>query len=516
MAGLKNADDYANGERFKGAGIFGVLSLGVGVVATVVFFLVVILNRETVVDLGGGHTEAVSVTKCLAFSWLFAVVFFLSIAVGGMFWTMLHHATNSGWGTLVRRLMENLGIMIPVLLFLSLPLVLKQVGFRDVLWEWFKDRAAAEVVAEEKAEEKKGVYITEIRGKAEAVKSEIAEVEKIKAAGGDITPGVARFYDDQIEELTEKSKVLSAHAEMEDEALVEELKGKEFQKVNALLYAKRSYLEENFWLLRFVLYAVVLGGGMYLLRSTSLKQDKTGDPRLFTRMQTMSCLILLPFAVAWTFLVFDWLMALDYSWFSTMWGVYLFAGAALNSMGVLVLILSALRRAGYLTDVITKEHYHMMGKLMHAFVIFWAYIAFSQFFLIWYANITEETKFFLTRNTGFWNIYTIMFLVIGHFFIPFIVLLIRYHKTTTWIICSVAVWNLFMHFFDIYWIVIAERAPSLVAGEVTHIPKMWMFDLLAFIGVGGIFIFALLKALGSASLFPCRDPRLDESLNLTN
>ena len=166
--------------------------------------------------------------------------------------------------------------------------------------------------------------------------------------------------------------------------------------------------------------------------------------------------------------------------------------------------------------MITKEHYHIMGKLMHAFVIFWAYIAFSQFFLIWYANITEETKFFLIRNTGFWNIYTILFLVIGHFFVPFLVLLIRYHKTTTWIISAVCIWNLIMHALDIYWIVIPERAISLTGGAKHYLPEMLKFDILAFVGVGGIFIFCLLKALGSASLYPSRDPRLDESLNLVN
>lgn len=508
MAGLKNSDDYKNGERFKGAGKLSLVSLGIGVIATVIFFLVAFSNRET--------SDGYSYSSCMAFSWLFAVVFFLSLAVGGMFWTLLHHATNSGWGTLVRRLMENLGIMIPVMMFLALPLIFPQIGFRDVLWEWFKERAIAEEKADKYAEEKKADYIASVKSDAADAAKKVAAVEKDKNAEPNLTPGVERFYNDKLDELKAKSEELSARAELPEEVLVDELRDKEFLHANALLYAKRAYLEPNFWLLRYVLYFVVLSGGIYMLRSTSIMQDKTGNPKLFTRMQVMSCLLLLPFAVCWTFLVFDWLMALDYSWFSTMWGVYLFAGAALNSMGVLVLTLSALRKAGYFKDTITKEHYHMMGKLMHAFVIFWAYIAFSQFFLIWYANITEETKFFLTRNTGFWNGYSIAFLVIGHFFIPFLALLIRYHKTTTWIICLVAGWNLLMHFFDIYWIVIAERAPSLTQGAVTHIKGMWVYDLLAFFGVGGIFVFFLLKALGSVSLFPCRDPRLDESLNLTN
>src|SRR5690606_3269022 len=140
-----------------------------------------------------------------------------------------------------------------------------------------------------------------------------------------------------------------------------------------------------------------------------------------------------------------------------------------------------LRRAGYLKNVVTVEHYHLMGKLMLAFVIFWAYIAFSQFFLIWYANITEETKFFLMRNTGFWNGYTIAFLVIGHFFVPFVALLVQQTKKMPYVISGIAVWNLLMHAFDLYWIIAPERGPSLTAhlGEENiqlTIPGAWAFD----------------------------------------
>lgn len=515
MAGLKNADDYQKGERFKGAGLLGMVSLIVGVVAIAIFFVVAFssVNAKTGVE---GTAVEYSKRSSMAFSWLFAVVFFLSLAVGGMFWTLLHHATNAGWGTLVRRLMENVGIMIPVMFFLALPLVLEPMGFRNVLWEWMPLRQNAEANADKKAEMEIDAYIAKAKAKAAEAQADLEDLNSKKAAEGELTPGKARFFDDKIAEQQVIVDKLQAKADKPKPELQKYLSLKHFKDKEALLYMKRSFLDENLWLIRFVLYVVVLGGGIFLLRSISIKQDQTGDPKLFTKLRGMSCLLLLPFAVAWTFLVFDWLMALDYAWFSTMWGVYLFAGAALNSMALLILLMTFLRKAGYMTDVITKEHYHIMGKLMHAFVIFWAYIAFSQFFLIWYANITEETKFFLTRNTGFWNTYTILFLVIGHFFVPFLVLLVRYCKTTPWIICAICIWNLIMHFLDIYWIIIADRAPSLTGGELNFLPGMWVFDILAFVGVGGIFIFFLLRALGSASLFPCRDPRLDESLNLVN
>lgn len=571
MAGLKNADDYQNGERFKGGRLLGLVSLVIGLAATAIFFIIAyfgmfdsvksegagvvqlskpseVVNGKTsefqeihVIDaeskkviydapagseifVKAGQSVAAGEKlldlnnfkrKGMAYSWLFAVVFFLSLGVGGMFWTLLHHASNSGWGTVVRRLMENLGLMIPIMFFLSLPLVLLP-DFKNSLWEWIPEREAFLEAADLKAQNEVPSYIEAAKGKVAKAEKELNDRKAEKAAEGELKPGAASFYDTKITAAQAELYKLKKEASKSPEEVHKKIAEKEFKHNKALLHVKRNYLNNTFWSIRFVLYALVLGGGIFLLRSFSVRQDKTGDVKLFTRLRGMSCLILLPFAVAWTFLVVDWLMALDYAWFSTMWGVYLFAGAALNSMALLILIMTGLRKAGYLKDVITKEHYHIMGKLMHAFVIFWAYIAFSQFFLIWYANITEETKFFLIRNTGGWNTYTILFLVIGHFFLPFLVLLIRYHKTTVWIISAVCIWNLIMHMLDIYWIIIPERSVSLTGGERHFLPEMVKFDLLALIGVGGIFIFCLLKALGSASLYPCRDPRLDESLNLTN
>ena len=190
-------------------------------------------------------------------------------------------------------------------------------------------------------------------------------------------------------------------------------------------------------------------------------------------------------------------------------------------MGLLVILVTILRRYGFLKNIVTVEHYHLMGKLMLAFVIFWAYIAFSQFFLIWYANITEETKFYLTRNTEFWNTYTITFLVVGHFFVPFAILLLQKVKKLPLVLSAVAVWNLCMHVLDIYWIIIPERGPSLTASGPADqmlmvMPGAIWFDVLAFVSVAGIFGFCLLWRLGTSSLFPCRDPRLDESLNVVN
>ncbi|MDF1656441.1 MAG: hypothetical protein P1U58_02445 [Verrucomicrobiales bacterium] len=505
MAGLKDGDNYKDGEFLKSPTLLKLICLAVGVGGLVLFFALRYLMPEKAGEMG--------------YSWLFAVVFFLTLSIGGMFWTLLHHASNSGWGTVIRRLMENLGVMVLVCLVLGLPLLVPQMGFRDALWEWFPKRAAALEVATEKAEKGKSEYVAKHDASVGKVTAELEEAKTAFAAIDSPSPGHRAHFERKISSLESKVEDLSS-AEVTEETAKKKLTDKFFLKEEALLYVKRAYLNENMWYLRFWCYFIALVGIAYTLKRWSVRQDSDANPKWFRWMRRWSCGFLPFFATAWTFLVFDWLMALDYAWFSTMWGVYLFAGCALNSMGLLVIMVTILRKAGYLKNVVTLEHYHLMGKLMLAFVIFWAYIAFSQFFLIWYANITEETKFYLTRNTDFWNTFTIVLLVIGHFFIPFAILLIQKVKTMPLVLSGIAVWNLIMHFCDIYWIIIPERGISLSAaagGEIQMtIPGAWMFDVLAFVSVAGIFGFFLLRQLGSASLFPCRDPRLDESLNVVN
>jgi len=505
MAGLKDADDFRDGEQFKIPRLLQIVCMAVGFGGMALFLL---LSFIVMPEKAGA----------MGYSWLFAVIFFLSLAVGGLFWTLLHHATNSGWGTVVRRVMENLASLIPFMLILAVPLLFSGFGFRDALWEWFPKREAALTKAVEEAGKEKEAYIATQTSAVAKSEAAVAAAKKDLADVATPSPGHRLHLERNIADLEKKAAKL-AKEDLSEEGAMETLTDKHFLKGAALLFKKRGFLNEQFWWIRQIFYFVILTGIAFILRSWSIKLDHDGDPKWFRWMRRASCGFLPFFATAWTFLVFDWLMALDYSWFSTMWGVYLFAGAALNSMGLLIIVLTALRRAGYLKNVVTLEHYHLMGKLMLALVIFRAYIAFSQYFLIWYANITEETKFYLTRNTEFWNAYTIAFLVVGHFFIPFAALLIQKFKKMPLVLSGIAVWNLVMHSLDIYWIIIPERGPSLTAdsGHIAMtIPGAWAFDILAFMSVAGIFSFFLLRQLASASLFPCRDPRLDESLNVVN
>ena len=222
-----------------------------------------------------------------------------------------------------------------------------------------------------------------------------------------------------------------------------------------------------------------------------------------------------------TFAANDWIMSMTYSWFSTMWGVYIFAGSAMSSMALIILCVTSFKSLGYLKFV-NEEHYHIMGKLMHAFVIFWAYIAFSQYFLIWYANITEETQFYLIRNTGGWT-YVSFLLMCVHFIIPFVVLLIRSVKKNVLKISVASGMLLGAHLLDIYWLIIPLRGPRLfaqgkledVANPIT-VPHAWLGDIVAVVTVVAILAYIFLRYISRVSLYPCGDPRLEESIKLTN
>jgi hypothetical protein len=275
----------------------------------------------------------------------------------------------------------------------------------------------------------------------------------------------------------------------------------------AALDSKRAYLNFSWFLTRAIVFFGFWIVASQLLRRFSARQDKDGNPLFTIWMRQVSFISLPLFALCLTFGAIDWVMSLNYRWYSTMFGVYIFAGAAGSSMSLLVLVITALRQAGYLKDIVTLEHYHIMGKWMLAFCIFWAYIGFGQYMLIWYANMPEETQFFLARNTQSWWALS-MLLVIGRFFVPFAILLLRSIKKQPHRLSILAGWMVCMQMLDMYVIVL----PAL-HGSGVHV-SIW--DLLSLIAIGATLAFVYLRLVPRTSLFPVRDPRLIESLNTVN
>ena len=367
------------------------------------------------VSIGLAAWGAVLSPAQFAFSWLFAFAFFFTIAAGALFWILVHHAVDADWSVVVRRQLENIAWLFPVLALLFIPVVFNA----STLFSWMN-----------------------------------------------IKPGES-----------------------------------------VLLDGKAAYLNQPFFWARAVFYFLFFSIAAFLLLRNSVRQDKDGDPIHTWSSRKMVFPMLPLFALSLTFGSVDWFMGLDYQWFSTMWGVYIFAGSALSALCVIVLLVTALRSAGYLEGVVTIEHYHIMGKLMLAFIVFWAYIGFSQYMLYWYANIPEETAYFLRRNTGGWNTLNII-LVIGHFFLPFVVLLFQGVKQKPLLLCCVAAWILLMHMLDMYIIVLP------VLHKAGPVPS-WL-DLVCVLAIGATMAAVFMKRLGDTPLWPVRDPRLANSLKLKN
>ena len=296
-------------------------------------------------------------------------------------------------------------------------------------------------------------------------------------------------------------------------------------KADHLLYVKYWYLNLDFWYVRMLAYFPMLGFTIYFLRKLSVDQDNDPNPGTsrLKRARWHSCWGVPVFAVVLTFLAIDVVKTLDYKWFSTMWGGYVFAGSALNAMAVIILVTIALRRMGYLKNVVGPEHDHLMGKLVFAFTVFWAYISFDQYFLYWYANITEETRYFILRNTAGWN-YVSIVLVFGHFVAPFLLLIRQDLKRRNGYMIVIACYLLIMHMVDLYHMIIPERGPSVTKVLYPHSPDSWALwlnmstlgDILAFVTVGCFFVYVLLRNLSSVALYPHRDPRILESANVHN
>jgi hypothetical protein len=279
-------------------------------------------------------------------------------------------------------------------------------------------------------------------------------------------------------------------------------------KTDPLLAAKSSYLNIPFWWVRVI---AIFGSLMWVaasLRRRSQAQDADGAAVHTHKLRCFGVGGIPVIAIGLTFGAIDWFQALNHHWYSTMWGVYIFAGAVGASMAALVLLVTWLKSLGYLA-VVNEEHYHIMGKFLFAFTIFWAYIGYSQYMLIAYANIPEETVYFAIRNTAGW-FYLSLFLVVGRFFVPFLFLLFAANKRASGRLVPVAVWIILMQLLDLFLVILPEHHRSGVTWQAALAAGAAALTMI------GTFGWILIKNLGNSYLFPIKDPRLAASLKLTN
>jgi hypothetical protein len=354
--------------------------------------------------------------KQFFFSWLVSFLFFLSLALGAMFYVLIQYAAQGGWGVVVRRIGETVFAVLPMMALLFVPVLF---GLHD-LYEWAH-------------------------------------------------PGVTEH--------------------------------------DALLRWKAPYLNVPFFLARAALFFGAWAVISVIYYRGSSGQDATGDPAVSRRLRKFAGPAIIVLALTQTFASIDWIMSLTPHWYSTMFGVYFFAGSFVGFIALLSVAVAAMRRAGLLDTVISDEHFHDIGKLLFAFTAFWAYIAFSQFFLIWYANLPEETIFFKARLEGSWKTVSVL-LMVGHFAIPFFYLMGRAVKRRAATLALGGAWLLAMHFVDLYWQVMPTLHPDGV-----HVSAL---DVAAFLAVGGCFVAAVGWLMRRQALVPLGDPRLAESLAFEN
>jgi hypothetical protein len=280
---------------------------------------------------------------------------------------------------------------------------------------------------------------------------------------------------------------------------------------------KRSFLNPSFFAARWIGYFIFWGLAAAFFLFTSLKQDKEGGVKLTHRMQAVAAPALILFAATVVFASFDLEMSLEPFWFSTMFPVYFFAGGVLAALATITLTALWLQRTGRVTDEITIEHYHDLGKLMHGFVVFWGYIAFSQFLLIWYANIPEETFWYDIRiNKHGWKTLTYV-LLIGHLFVPFLAMMGRTVRRNKTFLAGATVWLLLMHWLDHFWLVVPHysHAPGGHLREDTVATSFFFFlgDVCCTVGMIAAFVAIFCLVARSRPLVPLQDPRLGEALN---
>ncbi|HXW60700.1 MAG TPA: hypothetical protein VEK06_04085, partial [Myxococcota bacterium] len=282
--------------------------------------------------------------------------------------------------------------------------------------------------------------------------------------------------------------------------------------IDETLAKKLPYLNVQFFLIRSFSYLIlwaIMGVWYYRM---SIGQDR-GNKYEHTRLlQAVAAPGVILFALSLTFAAFDWVMSLQPHWYSTIFGVYFFAGSHLFALAFITLMCMVLQKAKVLQRAITPEHYHDLGKLMFGFTIFWAYIAFSQFMLYWYGNIPEEIEYYAHRLHHGWEVISWAMPII-HFFVPFLALMSRFLKRIKAVLVLNCCWIIGVHLIDLYWLILPGFSE---AHDGASFLKPSLVDFLGLFGIFALFFGSFLALLGRRSVVAIGDPRLRESLAFEN
>jgi len=273
---------------------------------------------------------------------------------------------------------------------------------------------------------------------------------------------------------------------------------------DSVVQLKIAYLNPTAFLIRQVVYFAIWNAIAFLLTRWSAEHDRTGDPKLIDKMSKMSGAGLLIYALSMTFAMVDWTMSVNPHWFSTIWGMLYAGGQGLSAFAFGIIVLLMLAQTAPLNRVLTSDHFHDLGKLLFAFLMLWAYLSFSQFLIIWSANLPEEIPHYLDRWENSYK-YVSIFIVVGHFILPYALLLSRDLKRNMGKLRIIATWILLARLVDYYW----HIAPELQKGGL----NISLLDVALPLALGGIFITLFVSQLGGRALLPVNDPDLDKALH---
>lgn len=366
---------------------------------------------------GGGLLGLIGVftnPKQFAYSYLLAFMFFLSICLGALFLTLIHHLFDANWSVPVRRVNEHLAFLLPVMGVLFIPIAIMA---KPLIYEWMR-------------------------------------------------------RDPQMD-----------HA----------------------LHAKQPIFQLPWFIAISIALFLLWTWLTYNLRKWSIRQDITGSAECTFKLRKYSAGGIYLFAFTLTIAAIFWVKSLEYQWFSTMYGVYYFAASVWTALATLYLLTVFLKRTGPLSGVVHRRQFHDIGVLWFAFTVFYAYIAFSQYFLIWNAAIPEETFWFVKREQGsWWQIG--MLLIFGHFALPFLSMLRIDAKLSLAVMIPLGVWSWIMHFCDM-----SFNIMPVIHGDnfVLH----WL-DLACMAFFAGVLSLVFIKYFKSHAPYPLKDPRLGEALGV--
>jgi hypothetical protein len=267
-----------------------------------------------------------------------------------------------------------------------------------------------------------------------------------------------------------------------------------------ILLHKSFYLNVPFFFVRLAIYFGVWLVLAYFLNRWSLEQDTEPGPGVERRLEYLSRGGLLLYSLTMTFASIDWAMSLEPHWFSTIYGMLFIGGQVLAAFAFVIPVMASLA-TGPVAKYVGADQFHDLGKLLLAFIMVWAYFAFSQFLIIWSGNLPEETPWYISRLAGGWQAMGGA-IILFHFALPFAILLSRDLKRDARRLQVVAVALLFVRFVDVYWMVEPAFSPGRLA---VH----WL-DVTTLIGVGGIWLAAFFRQVGTRPLLPVGDPLLEE------